>query len=431
MTTEGVDTQLKFPVHPPNTGPGKSPTAGEWRAGWKVLAASWVGAGTGFGLYLYVAALFILPMQAEFRWSRTAISIGPMISLIQALLNPFVGIIADRVGARPVALTGIVLLCIAFLTIAASPPAPVPFYAAVAFVALASTGTTSIVYAKGIASWFIENTGSALGILMSGISIISALAFSSLQFVIARYGWRAGFQLLAATTLILGLPIVFAFFREHPALVEARRATIANITGHSVREGARESRFWIMAAFLAFSSVAIGGFLGHLQPLLVSHQFSPTAAAKFGAIFALGTGVGRITIGVLLDHLKPALVAASCMALAALGSVMLAGQGSLTWISAGIAVFLIGLGQGAELDFMAFFTLRIFGVRSFSALIAIFALLFGIGVAIGGLLFAVCFDHYGSYEIATFGNAILFACAAILVVLLRVPIHSSKPLNIG
>jgi predicted MFS family arabinose efflux permease len=116
------------------------------------------------------------------------------------------------------------------------------------------------------------------------------------------------------------------------------------------------------------------------------------------------------------------------MALAALGSVILAGQGSLTWISAGIAVFLIGLGQGAELDFMAFFTLRIFGVRSFSALIAIFALLFGIGVAIGGLLFAVCFDHYGSYEIATFGNAILFVCAAILVVLLRVPIHSSKPL---
>jgi len=426
-----MDTLLKFPAHLPNRGPGTAPTTGEWRAGWKVLAASWVGAGTGFGLYLYVAALFILPMQAEFRWSRTAISIGPMISLIQAFLNPFVGIIVDRVGARPVALTGIVLLSIAFLTIAASPPAPLPFYAAVAFVALASTGTTSIVYAKGIASWFVKHTGSALGILMSGISIISALAFSGLQFVIARYGWRAGFQTLAATTLILGLPFVFAFFHEHPALVEARRSATANIPGYSVREGARESRFWIMAGFLAFSSIAIGGFLGHLQPLLVSHQFSPAAAAKFGAVFALGTGVGRIAIGVLLDHLKPALVAAGCMALAALGSVILADQGSLTWMWAGIAVFLIGLGQGAELDFMAFFTVRIFGVRSFSALIAIFSLLFGIGVASGGLLFAICFDRYGSYEIATFSNAILFVCAAILVMLLRVPIHSSKQLNLG
>ena len=400
------------------------PPRGEWLAGWRTLASAWVGAGTGYGLYVYVAALFILPMQAEFGWSRSAIVIGPMIGLVQALLNPFVGMIVDRIGARPVVMAGIGLLCISYLVIAASPASPLLFYAAVAFVAVASTGTTSIVYAKGVTSWFVKNTGSALGIMMSGISVLSALGFWGLQKVITRYGWRAGFHALAATTVILGFPFVLAWFREHPALIKARGATLTNIPD-SFGEAPRDSRFWIMVGFLSFSSVAIGGFLGHLQPLLVSHGFSPAVAAGFSSVFALGTAFGRIGIGVLLDHLRPALVAAGCMALAALGAVILGGQSSLAWISAGTAVFLIGLGQGAELDFMAFFTVRIFGVRSFSSIIAVFALVFGVGVAIGGVLFAVCFDHFGSYQIATRANVILFGFAAALILSLRVPIVSS------
>ncbi len=60
----------------------------EWRCGWRTLIAGAIGVGLGFGLFTNVAGLFILPMQAAFGWSRSAMAIGPIARLSGSLLSP-------------------------------------------------------------------------------------------------------------------------------------------------------------------------------------------------------------------------------------------------------------------------------------------------------------------------------------------------------
>jgi MFS family permease len=68
---------------------------------------------------------------------------------------------------------------------------------------------------------------------------------------------------------------------------------------------------------------------------------------------------------------------------------------------AGIVPFLgaicCGLGIGAEIDLMAFFAGRYFGVRNYAKIYGTMFGLFGFGVGIGPTLSGFSFDHFHSY----------------------------------
>src|SRR5262245_57845564 len=76
----------------------------EWRAGWRVLLSAAVGVGVGTPAVINTAGLFVVPMQQEFGWSRSALAIGPIVGLISSCLSPLGGWLIDRYGARPLAI---------------------------------------------------------------------------------------------------------------------------------------------------------------------------------------------------------------------------------------------------------------------------------------------------------------------------------------
>lgn len=86
-----------------------APSRNEFGRGWKVLIASLLG--TAFGaspLPFNTVGFFIDPLQQEFGWSRTEISLGITIyGVLGALLAPFFGWLADRFGVRLVALASL------------------------------------------------------------------------------------------------------------------------------------------------------------------------------------------------------------------------------------------------------------------------------------------------------------------------------------
>ena len=101
VTEQADATAVDSPLQP----------ASEWRRGWRPLASGFIGTGTGSGLFIMTAGLFIIPMQEEFGWSRSALTIGPVIIFFSAFLQPLAGEIVDRFGARPSVIAG--MPCIA------------------------------------------------------------------------------------------------------------------------------------------------------------------------------------------------------------------------------------------------------------------------------------------------------------------------------
>jgi MFS family permease len=403
--------------------PDKDPESGEWRRGWRVLLSAATGVGVGIPAVINSAGLFVIPLQQDFGWSRRALAIGPIVGLVYSCSNPIGGMLTDRFGSRRVATAGLILLSAGLLLLAAVPANPLAFYATLVALGLIGTTTNNVVYCKAVATWFERNAGTAIALVLSGVSLVGAALQPGLSFIIVRYGWRIGYVCLAASTLVLGLPMVLTWFKERLEPRHARGARVVRIPGASVGQALRDRRFWLIVAAFGGAALPIGGFVNQLQPLLVNKGYSPVAAANLVAVFLFATALGRLAAGFLFDHRPPSLVAAAFLLFSGLGALILglADLRTMPWLSVATAISLVGLAQGAEGDFIALFALRIFGLRHFSTLFATIATASGIGFALGGVMFAAIFDLRGDYGAAALSSAAILLLTAILAATIKVP----------
>ena len=395
---------------------GGEPAAppGEWAAGWRTLTAAFFGVGVGWNFANIAASMFLKPMQADFGWTRTQLSFGPLAGLLVAFLLPITGLLLDRLGSRRVAIIGFAGIAMGFALFARMPVNHAIFIICTIYLGFAGAISNSVVMGRGVAPWFTQNLGTAIGVMMTGSSVSVAIAVPLLSRLIGQQGWRSGFLALMAATLILGLPLVLVWFRE-----PADAATIGKPVSQprdSMRTIAVTRRFWQLTVACGLAALPIGGFIGHLIPLLSDQGLSVAAAAGLGSLFALSIGVGRIANGYALDRLNPPFVIAFTLLLAGVGALILylshlsfAGGAAVI-----IAIALIGLAQGAEGDYIMFFSMRLFGLRNFSRVVSIQSMVIGVGMALGGLIFAKVFDMFGSYRPAILGSALLYAGGAIV-----------------
>jgi MFS family permease len=371
-----------------------------------VLAAA-VGFGCSHGIFSMSAGLFIGPMRKEFGWSMSAVAFLPFVTLLVALMQPVGGVLIDRFGPRRVAIFGIFLFASAYVALALLPLSlPLLYLIAACLGALGPTGSAGP-YVRGVASWFRFNTGSAFGVTMSGTSLVGVVLLPVVGLAIDRFGWRGGYLILAAIMMGFTLPLVLWLFRENPAAASVPHNPTApqpseeeagRSAGQTFRETLADTRFWLLILALGLAALPMGAYLTHLQPLLRSQQFSLPVAAGYGSLFALAIGIGRIGGGILIDRLWDYAVASVFIAVAAFGCFAITSlrpQDSAWMVAA--AVFAIGVSYGAEVDFGAYFALKLFGLRDFPKIFGCVALILGTGVALGGMISSAMVDWTGGY----------------------------------
>ena len=389
----------------------------EWRRGWPVVVSGALGYGTGIALFNVCAGLFVRPMQADLGWSAKALSIAPLAGLVMAVCNPFLGALVDRWGARRAMIAGLGLFACALLALALAPAEPAAVYGCVILLGAVAPLTSAAPVARGVASWFRTNTGAAIGVTMSGVSLVSLAAVPLVSLTIAQFGWRAGYLTLMALILLVGLPAITLLFREPVALPTAHVSGIPQ-TGCTISEVLRDRRFWGLLMALMAAALPLGGYLVHLQPILAGKGFSLDQATLLVMTFALGISIGRVGGGVLLDRLWDGLVAAVLLILAAAGSLLLSRTGvDAPFALTVTAVALLGMAQGAEADFLAFFSLKLFGLRSYSTVIGIYAMAVGLTMSVGGFGFAALFDQHGDYAVGMAAASLCFLLASALMLL--------------
>lgn len=388
----------------------------EWRKGWPVIVAAGMGYGTGGSMILLLAGLFIKPMRDTLGWSTTAVTISPLITLTWALCYPLTGAAIDRLGSRNVAIAGILGLIICTLLIAILPISQISLFGMAALIGVFASMSAVPTYSRGIATWFKRDLGLALGVALSGSALVAIFATPLTGNMIAVFGWRTGFLTIAGIMLTVGLPLIVYLYRESVTTSPSSAANVIPLSGAALGEALRDARFWFYLLSFTSACVALGGTLAHLQPLLAEKGVPLNEAISLGVVYALAMTFGKVVGGILLDRFWPFAVAAVITILAASGAAGLAVMDSYSsHLLVAIMTASIGLAQGAEADFVAFFILRSFGMRAFSAIVGFVAMVVTLGLTVGAWLFGALFDIFGNYEAASIIGAGFLATAGLLI----------------
>jgi cyanate permease len=108
----------------------------------------------------------------------------------------------------------------------------------------------------------------------------------------------------------------------------------------------------------------------------------------------------------LLDRFFAPLIVVVFLSLQAVGAfgLLVGVDGS----AAIVAIMMIGLGIGAEMDFMSYLVSRYFGLKAFSRLYGLTYAAITVGVSIGPIVMGYSQQLSGNYQ---FGLQVLFVCA--------------------
>ncbi len=370
---------------------------------WLVVIASLLGLLVGAGpVLIFSAGVFLKPVTAELGITRGDLTSGVLLAtFFTAASCPVVGWFLDRYGTRRVMIPGILLYAIVVAGFGFMQTTPW-FLIPLIFAAVGLVGgiQTPIPYAAAVAQWFDRQRGLALGIATAGVGLGVALLPPFLAWMIENFGWRNAYFGLAIAIVVLAWVPVALFVREPPSLTRAaqRRAGVdltAALPGTPANMAFKQWRFWALSIAFFLGVMAINGTLVHLIPLLTDRGVPLQLAARTLSGAGIAIILGRILAGWCLDRIWGPYVAMCFFAIPMVGIALLgSGAGGLVPLAGAV---LCGMGIGAEIDLMAFFLSRYFGLKAYGKIYGVMFAIFNIGTGVGPWLSGQSFDMFHSY----------------------------------
>ena len=184
---------------------------------WVVLATTTLVLLASGGVRAAIG-VFVKPLEAEFGWSRTALSFAVAVSIaLYGLTGPFVGRLADRWGPRWVLTGGVALVGIGTMA-GAGVTQFWQFFVAVGLIAAIGSSATAAPVAATVATrWFDRHRGLVLGINGAGMAAGQLVVLPVAMGLVAVLGWRGAYLALGAALLVIVVPLTAVLMRNDPS----------------------------------------------------------------------------------------------------------------------------------------------------------------------------------------------------------------------
>ncbi len=252
---------------------------------------AWVVAFLTF-LALVIAAgiraasgVFIVPLEQEFGWSRTTISLAISINLVlYGLIGPFAATVYEQFGIRRTIVFALAFLGIGVsLTTLISQPWQLVLLWGV--VVGCGTGVIALVLGAIVANrWFVERQGLVIGILTASTATGQLVFLPLLASIVERFGWRNAALTIAGATFII-IPLIALLMRDKPSQIGLRPFGNSNealqevsqsqdnpikSTLNALQFGMGERDFWLLAGSFFVCGASTNGLIGtHLIPACI------------------------------------------------------------------------------------------------------------------------------------------------------------------
>lgn len=378
-----------------------------------------------------VLGVFVAPLSETFGWSRAQIALAITIgSGAAALAAPAVGWVLDRWGARwviTVAGLGMGLCLLALGGMATL----WQFYLLYSLGRALAQGGINAASSVTISNWFIRRRASAVAIASVGqrlgMAVIPVLAAVMIQ----TAGWRAGYLVLAAVALTVGVFPPAMLLRRRPEDVGLRPDGLApagdggeelppaDDPDWSLRAAAGTRAYWLLGFAVALIMFSAGSVNFHQIPHLVDRGLSPTQAALIVTIFSVVAAGGGLAGGELARRVRARWTLAASMAGQAVSILLLTGVTGM--VGAVVYAVCYGLFFGATVTLNQVIYADYFGRRSLGLVRGSFQPVQMAFNAAGPWVAGIWFGRAGSYDAVFQFFALTFLLAAALVALSTYP----------
>ena len=362
----------------------------------------------GFGA-AYSFAAFFTSFEAEFGALRGEIAlVFSLCAFLWFSSGAPAGMLADRFGARRVAIAGVACLVLA-LWLASTAQSLGVLYATYSIGIGIGVGLVYVPSVGAVQPWFTANRAFASGLAVAGIGAGNFVGPLLAAWWIGLFGWRGAYLALAAFVLVLG-GIAAALLKPK------RRDSSRILEGIPLGEALKTTPFWLLFISLMLSCTGLFVPMVHLGPYATDAGYTEAQGVALVSLIGVGSLVGRFTIGAPADRIGR---------LPSLG-VMYAGLGImfLLWAVASaywmLVVFAIvfGVCYGAYVALLPTIVMDLYGPRSVSGIIGCLYTGCGLGTLVGPWLAGVAYDAVGSYQLPILAGAAFSVGAAACVVIL-------------
>jgi MFS family permease len=386
--------------------------------GYFVALSSFMIILMGWGVFS-IYGVFFNPLSEEFGWSR-AITSGAysLAVLMSGVLGIAAGRFSDKLGPKKV-----IILCVIILSAGYFLMSTVQnlwqFYLIFGFViAFGVSGCWSPPIST-VSRWFVGRRGLMTGIVSGGISIGVLVLSPSVTQMIAEYGWRISYIIIAAAVLIVTMTAA-QFIKRSPQQMglspygaDKISSPSPGISGEgSLKNYIRTSQFWMVCVIYVCFGFAQLTIMVHIVPDAIGKGISAIHAAGILSTIGLVSMIGRIVMGSFVDRVQGRSAAILSLSVLIIALVWLLQAESL-WKYYLFAV-IFGFGYGGMSCLQPLLAVELFGLYTAGVITAIFSFGFNIGGAIGPVLSGYIFDIHKSYQWAFIICIILIALALLL-----------------
>ena len=304
------------------------------------------------------------------------------------------GRIADRVGTRGTVIFGALMIGLGLTISTLGLPWPL-WIGHGLFIGLIGLGGIVAPLYVYVSRWFDRRLGSALALISSGSYLAGALWPPAFERAIAAFGWRQAMLWYALVEIVVVIPLAATYFRSPPAVIRSVAAPGTAVGKLRVLGWPPNAVFAMMCAAALLCCIPMAMPQGHLVAFCSDLGISRSVGALMLSVL-LGTAfLSRQIWGAISDHIG------------GLATVLIASA----WQAASLTAFLlthdeIGLFTVAAtfgLGFSGIFPAYVLALRElFPASEASWRiptlLLFGnVGMAAGGWIAGLLYDHFGYY----------------------------------
>jgi len=360
------------------------------------------------------AIIVILPaVQAEFGVDRATASLPYTLTMVGfALGNWVIGRWVDRYGVGRVLAVAALMMAASFAAAAAAPN--IATLSALQLIVGFATAASFGPLIADVSQWFLRRRGIAVAIIASGNYLSGAIWPLILADILAGPGWRPAYLVIAASALLIMLPLSYALRKPLPD--EAMQASAAAAALRAKTAGIPQNTLlWLLALAGIGCCVAMAMPQVHIVAYCVDLGYGPAVGAEMLSLMLMGGVASRLVSGLLADKLGGVLtllIGSSLQMIALFLYLPASGLVSLYVVS-----LIFGLSQGGIVPSYAIIVREYLPPKEAGAKVGFVIMATIVGMALGGWLSGWIYDLTGSYQLALI-NGIAFNALNVGVMLL-------------
>ena len=366
----------------------------ETKTSWAIAMVALLILGMSFGA-AWITAVALKDIAAEVGGSRSVPALASSLAWLGSGLGGIVmSRIAERVGTRWTVIAGALMIGLGLCISTLGPPWPL-WIGHGLFIGLIGLGGINAPLYIYVSRWFDRRRGSALALISSGTYVAGAIWPPVFQQAISSFGWRQTMLWYALAEIVVIVPLAAIYFRTapevaHPVAIAGASSRHARVLGWPPN-----AVLAAMCGAAVLCCIPMAMPQGHLVAFCSDLGISRSMSALMLSVL-LGTAfLSRQVWGVISDRiggLATVLIGSAWQAAAMTAFLFTQNEAGLFLVAAAF-----GLGFSGIIPAYVLAVRELFPASEASWRIPTMLLFSGGGMAAGGWIAGLLYDHLGYY----------------------------------